>query len=103
MEDLCVWLCAQLIHFVNRDSEGLAKDFVMLDFIPVGTDLEPIARALRESFGDEGTKSQLDFQVPKLILYTLVPPYLSTSSVRHFCLPQLNLVSCHINFFTCPN
>lgn len=52
---------------MNRDSEGLAKDFVMLDFIPVGTDLEPIAHELRESFGDEGTKSQLDFQVSKLL------------------------------------
>ena len=78
-----MWLCPQLIHFVNRDSEGLAKDFVM--FIPVGTDLEPIARELRESFGDEGTKSQLDFQVPNLNLYTLAPPYLSTSSVSYFC------------------
>lgn len=98
-----MWLCAQLIHFVNRDSEGLAKDFVMLDFIPVGTDLEPIARELRESFGDEGTKSQLDFQVPKLTLYSLIPPYLSTSSVRHFFLPQLILLSCHTSTFSCLN
>jgi hypothetical protein len=63
-----VWVCAtQLIHFVNRDSEGLARDFVMLDFIPVGTDLEPVARELRLSFGDEGTKVQMDFQVSKLL------------------------------------
>jgi aarF domain-containing kinase len=48
---------------VNRDSEGLAKDFVMLDFIPPGTDLGPIAHELQASFGDEETKSQLDFQV----------------------------------------
>jgi aarF domain-containing kinase len=53
----------QLVHFVNRDSEGLAKDFVMLDFIPPGTDLGPIAHELQASFGDEETKSQLDFQV----------------------------------------
>lgn len=58
----------QLIHFVNRDSEGLAKDFVMLDFIPDGTDLEPVARELRLSFGDEGTKVQMDFQVSQALL-----------------------------------
>lgn len=55
-------LIRTLIHFVNRDSEGLAKDFVMLDFIPPGTDLGPIAHELQASFGDEETKSQLDFQ-----------------------------------------
>lgn len=82
-ENLCVWLSAQLIHFVNRDSEGLAKDFVMLDFIPVGTDLEPIARELRESFGDERTKSQLDFQVPKLNFCTSVPHQLGTFACRN--------------------
>jgi len=60
----------QLIHFVNRDSEGLARDFVMLDFIPVGTDLEPVARELRLSFGDEGTKVQMDFQVCEPFYFT---------------------------------
>jgi len=34
----------------------------MLDFIPPGTDLGPIAHELQASFGDEETKSQLDFQ-----------------------------------------
>ncbi|KAG0601174.1 hypothetical protein M758_11G089900 [Ceratodon purpureus] len=57
-----VGLIRTLIHFVNRDSEGLAKDFVTLDFIPAGTDLEPVARELRLSFGDEGTQVQMDFQ-----------------------------------------
>lgn len=57
-----IGLIRTLIHFVNRDSEGLARDFVMLDFIPVGTDLEPVARELRLSFGDEGAKVQMDFQ-----------------------------------------
>lgn len=67
----CVCVCVlQLIHFVNRDSEGLARDFVMLDFIPVGTDLEPVARELRLSFGDEGTKVQMDFQVSESFLFT---------------------------------
>lgn len=64
MRGFCVCVCVtQLIHFVNRDSEGLARDFVMLDFIPVGTDLEPVSRELRLSFGDEGDKVQMDFQV----------------------------------------
>jgi aarF domain-containing kinase len=57
-----IGLIRTLVHFVNRDSEGLAKDFVMLDFIPPGTDLGPIAHELQASFGDEETKSQLDFQ-----------------------------------------
>lgn len=62
----------QLIHFVNRDSEGLARDFVMLDFIPVGTDLEPVARELRLSFGDEGAKVQMDFQVSKQFTFMFI-------------------------------
>ncbi|KAL2629763.1 hypothetical protein R1flu_014449 [Riccia fluitans] len=57
-----IGLIRTIIHFVNRDSVGLAKDFKILGFIPKETDTAPIAQALRETFGEEGTKSQLDFQ-----------------------------------------
>ncbi|KAG0609226.1 hypothetical protein M758_8G168000 [Ceratodon purpureus] len=67
-----IGLIRTLIHFVNRDSEGLARDFVMLDFIPDGTDLEPVARELRLSFGDEGTKVQMDFQGVMNQLWTVM-------------------------------
>ncbi|XP_024528340.1 uncharacterized protein LOC9630964 [Selaginella moellendorffii] len=57
-----IGLIRTLVHFVNRDSEGLAQDFLSLGFTPHGSDLKPIVHALRKSFGDEKTKAQLDFQ-----------------------------------------
>ncbi|OAE27082.1 hypothetical protein AXG93_4278s1010 [Marchantia polymorpha subsp. ruderalis] len=57
-----IGLIRTIIHFVNRDSVGLAKDFQTLGFLPQEIDIAPIAKALNETFGDEGTKSQLDFQ-----------------------------------------
>ena len=50
------------MHYVNRDAEGLAADFASLGFLPPGTPLAPIAGALRESFGEEGSRANLDFQ-----------------------------------------
>ena len=53
----------QLVHFVNRDSEGLANDFLSLGFIPEGVvDLQAISDALQASFED-GTRERQDFQV----------------------------------------
>ena len=52
----------QLVHYVNRDADGLAADFASLGFLPPGTPLAPIARALRDSFGDENSRANLDFQ-----------------------------------------
>ncbi|KAJ7521039.1 hypothetical protein O6H91_19G035000 [Diphasiastrum complanatum] len=57
-----VGLIRTLVHFMNRDSEGLSKDFLSLGFLPHGADLELIAQDLRSSFGEETSKSQLDFQ-----------------------------------------
>lgn len=68
----CVLSSLQIIHFVNRDSVGLAKDFQTLGFLPQEIDIAPIAKALNETFGDEGTKSQLDFQVVPLFLKIMV-------------------------------
>eukprot|EP00250_Pteridium_aquilinum_P014011 c21720_g1_i1 orf=410-2845(-) len=57
-----IGLIRTLVHFVNRDSVGLANDFSGLGFVPKGANLEGIAGALRASFGDETSRTQLDFQ-----------------------------------------
>ncbi|KAJ3707990.1 hypothetical protein LUZ61_011695 [Rhynchospora tenuis] len=50
-----------LVHYVNRDSFGLANDFHSLGFIPEGTDLHQVGDALRASF-DGATRQSNDFQ-----------------------------------------
>ncbi|KAJ3679234.1 hypothetical protein LUZ60_017245 [Juncus effusus] len=57
-----VGLIQVLVHFVNRDSLGLANDFHSLGFVPEGTDLRQVADALRYSFGGSGTRQSNDFQ-----------------------------------------
>ncbi|XP_058068081.1 uncharacterized protein LOC131217240 isoform X4 [Magnolia sinica] len=57
-----VGLIQVLVHFVNRDSLGLANDFLSLGFVPEGEDIQLIADALKASFGDESRQTQ-DFQV----------------------------------------
>lgn len=52
----------QLVHYVNRDSLGLANDFLSLGFIPEGFDIQAVSDALQASFGD-GTRQSQDFQV----------------------------------------
>lgn len=52
----------QLVHFVNRDSLGLANDFLSLGFIPEGVDVQSVSDALQASFGD-GTRQSQDFEV----------------------------------------
>ena len=61
----------QLVHFVNRDSLGLANDFLSLGFIPEGDDIQSVADALQASFGD-GTRQSQDFQVFACSLFTLL-------------------------------
>ncbi|KAG8381953.1 hypothetical protein BUALT_Bualt05G0026200 [Buddleja alternifolia] len=56
-----VGLIRVLVHFVNRDSLGLANDFLSLGFIPEGVDLQSVSDALQASFGD-ATKLSQDFQ-----------------------------------------
>ncbi|XP_039117982.1 uncharacterized protein slr1919 isoform X1 [Dioscorea cayenensis subsp. rotundata] len=56
-----VGLIQVLVHFVNRDSLGLANDFLSLGFIPDGIDIHSVADALHASFGD-GTRQSNDFQ-----------------------------------------
>ncbi|XP_021900092.1 uncharacterized protein LOC110816275 isoform X2 [Carica papaya] len=56
-----VGLIQMLVHFVNRDSLGLANDFLSLGFIPEGADIQSVSDALQASFGDRSRQSQ-DFQ-----------------------------------------
>ncbi|XP_073144094.1 uncharacterized protein [Henckelia pumila] len=56
-----VGLIRVLVHFVNRDSLGLANDFLSLGFLPEGVDIHSVSDALQASFGD-GTKLSQDFQ-----------------------------------------
>ncbi|KAH1067239.1 hypothetical protein J1N35_032226 [Gossypium stocksii] len=57
----CVGLIQVLVHFVNRDSLGLANDFLSLGFIPEGVDIQSVADALQTSFG-KGIRQSQDFQ-----------------------------------------
>lgn len=57
---------------------GLAKDFKILGFLPKEIDIAPIAQALKETFGVEGTKSRLDFQV-----YLALPNVILCASRSH--------------------
>lgn len=56
-----VGLIQVLVHFVNRDSLGLANDFLSLGFLPEGVDVQLVSDALQTSFGD-GTRQSRDFQ-----------------------------------------
>ncbi|XP_065636521.1 uncharacterized protein LOC111986932 isoform X3 [Quercus suber] len=54
-------LIDQLVHYVNRDSLGLANDFLSLGFITEGDDIKSVADALQAAFAD-GTRQSQDFQ-----------------------------------------
>ncbi|KAL2504478.1 Protein kinase superfamily protein [Abeliophyllum distichum] len=56
-----VGLIRVLVHFINRDSLGLANDFLSLGFLPEGVDIHAVSDALRASLGD-GTRDSQDFQ-----------------------------------------
>ncbi len=45
-------LIEAVVHMVNRDFEGLASDYVKLDFLTPDTDLTPIIPALAQIFGN---------------------------------------------------
>lgn len=45
-------LIEAVVHMVNRDFEGLANDYVKLDFLNAETDLTPIIPALANIFGN---------------------------------------------------
>lgn len=66
-----IGLIQMLVHYVNRDSMGLANDFLSLGFSPEGIDIQLISNALRRSFGDESRQSQ-DFQGIMSQLYDIM-------------------------------
>ncbi len=45
-------LLEAVVHLVNRDFEGLARDYVKLEFLTPDTDLTPIIPAFAKVFGD---------------------------------------------------
>ncbi|KAG0463198.1 hypothetical protein HPP92_021674 [Vanilla planifolia] len=67
-----VGLIKVLVHFVNRDSFGLANDFLSLGFIPDGVDVKLVADALRASFGSGGRRQSKDFQGVMSQLYDVM-------------------------------
>lgn len=66
-----VGLIQVLVHFVNRDSLGLANDFLSLGFIPEGIDIQSVSDALQASFGD-GTRQSRDFEAIMNQLYDVM-------------------------------
>ncbi|KAL8201135.1 hypothetical protein R6Q57_012474 [Mikania cordata] len=66
-----VGLIQVLVHFVNRDSLGLANDFLSLGFLPEGVDMQLVSDALKASFGD-GTRQSQDFQAIMNQLYDVM-------------------------------
>lgn len=88
MYSMFVDLCSfQLVHFVNRDSLGLANDFLSLGFIPEEVDIQPVADALKASFNDGSRQSQ-DFQVCASAVYIDVDHtfgYLISSVIVYMC------------------
>jgi predicted unusual protein kinase regulating ubiquinone biosynthesis (AarF/ABC1/UbiB family) len=60
-------LVEAIVHLVNRDFEGLARDYVKLEFLTPDTDLTPIvpafANVFNAAFGANGTEvADLDFK-----------------------------------------
>jgi predicted unusual protein kinase regulating ubiquinone biosynthesis (AarF/ABC1/UbiB family) len=60
-------LVEAIVHLVNRDFEGLARDYVKLEFLTPDVDLTPIIPAFADvftrSFGETGTNvADLDFK-----------------------------------------
>lgn len=57
-------LIEAVVHLVNRDFEGLAQDYVKLDFLTPDTDLRPIVPAFASVFNDalSATVSEMNFK-----------------------------------------
>lgn len=60
-------LVEAIVHLVNRDFDGLARDYVKLEFLTPDTDLKPIipafANVFNSAFGANGTEvADLDFK-----------------------------------------
>ncbi|XP_058785981.1 uncharacterized protein LOC131660702 [Vicia villosa] len=69
-----IGLIQMIVHFVNRDSLGLANDFLSLGFIPEGVDIHLVSDALQASFSDRShrTSESQDFQGVMNQLYAIM-------------------------------
>ncbi|EAW42854.1 ABC-1, partial [Nodularia spumigena CCY9414] len=77
-------LIEAIVHVVNRDFEGLANDYVKLDFLSPETDLTPIIPAFARVFADAQGASVADLNIKSItdelsaLMYEYpfrVPPY----------------------------
>ncbi|RUT06535.1 hypothetical protein DSM106972_027920 [Dulcicalothrix desertica PCC 7102] len=77
-------LIEAIVHVVNRDFEGLAQDYVNLDFLTPDTDLTPIVPAFAKVFANAQGASVADFNIKSItddlseLMYEYpfrVPPY----------------------------
>ncbi|MBP5973450.1 AarF/ABC1/UbiB kinase family protein [Brasilonema sp. CT11] len=77
-------LIEAIVHVVNRDFEGLAKDYVKLDFLSPETDLTPIIPAFANVFADAQGASVAELNIRSItddlsaLMYEYpfrVPPY----------------------------
>lgn len=77
-------LIEAIVHVVNRDFEGLANDYVKLDFLSPDTDLTPIIPAFSRVFADAQGASVADLNIKSItdelsaLMYEYpfrVPPY----------------------------
>ncbi|MBD2358065.1 AarF/ABC1/UbiB kinase family protein [Tolypothrix sp. FACHB-123] len=77
-------LIEAIVHVVNRDFDGLAKDYVKLDFLSPETDLTPIIPAFARVFADAQGASVADLNIKSItdelsaLMYEYpfrVPPY----------------------------
>ncbi|MBW4565767.1 MAG: AarF/ABC1/UbiB kinase family protein [Mojavia pulchra JT2-VF2] len=77
-------LIEAIVHVVNRDFEGLAKDYVKLDFLSPDTDLTPIIPAFANVFADAQGASVAELNIKSItdelsaLMYEYpfrVPPY----------------------------
>jgi predicted unusual protein kinase regulating ubiquinone biosynthesis (AarF/ABC1/UbiB family) len=77
-------LIEAIVHVVNRDFEGLAQDYVKLDFLSPDTDLTPIIPAFSRVFADAQGASVAELNIKSItdelsaLMYEYpfrVPPY----------------------------
>ncbi|AFY45328.1 AarF/ABC1/UbiB kinase family protein [Nostoc sp. PCC 7107] len=77
-------LIEAIVHVVNRDFEGLAQDYVKLDFLTPDTDLTPIIPAFARVFADAQGASVAELNIKSItdelsaLMYEYpfrVPPY----------------------------
>jgi len=60
-EDTKETLAGSIVHLVNRDYAGVARDFISLGFLAPGTDIEPVIPALEAAFDSALGSSVRDF------------------------------------------